>query len=127
MPDSHDGSTEFTFDLAFSENVKAGYGRILDDAFTIDGGDINQAQRKEQGSNQTWTITVEPEGNGAISITLPETTDCDATGAICTAGGKKLSGRVELTVNGPGPPSQEQEQAGDDQQRPKALRPRPRA
>ena len=109
VPDSHDGSTEFTFDLAFSENVNAGYGRIRDDTFTIDGGDINQAQRKEQGSNQTWTITVEPEGNGAISITLPETTDCDADGAICTAGGKKLSGRVELTVNGPEQQSQERQ------------------
>ena len=108
-PSSHDGSAEFTFDLAFSENVNAGFARIRDDAFTITGGDINQAQRKEQGSNQTWTITVEPEGNGAVSITLPATTDCDADGAICTADGKKLSGRVELTLNGPEQKSQEQQ------------------
>ena len=25
-----------------------------------------------------------PTGNGAVTITLPETTDCNATGAICT-------------------------------------------
>ena len=117
---SHDGSTWFTFDLAFSENVKAGYQRIRDDAFTISGGNITKAKRKVQGSNQNWTITVEPDGNGTVSITLPETTECDAAGAICTAGGKKLSGRVELTVNGPEPPSQEQEQAGDDQQTPES-------
>ena len=109
VPDSHDGSAEFTFDLAFSEDVEAGYARIRDDAFAIDGGDINQANRKEQGSNQTWTITVEPEGNGAVSITLPATTDCDAAGAICTADGRKLSGSVELTVNGPEQQSQEQQ------------------
>ena len=108
-PSSHDGDNTFTFELAFSENVEAGYARIRDDAFTITGGDINQAQRKEQGSNQTWTITVEPEGNGAVSITLPATTDCAAAGAICTADGRKLSGSVELTVNGPEQQSQEQQ------------------
>ena len=127
VPGSHDGSSAFKFDLSFSENVKAGYQRIQDDAFTIDGGNINQAQRKQQGSNQNWTITVEPDGNGTVSITLPETTDCDAAGAICTAGGKKLSGRVELTVNGPEPPPQEeeQEQTGDDQQTPESPPPAP--
>ena len=98
VPDSHDGSTGFTFDLAFSENVEAGYGRIRDHTFTIDGGDIKQAQRKEQGSNQTWTITVEPDGNGAVSITLPETTDCGAAGAICTQDGRKLSTSLDFTV-----------------------------
>ena len=110
-PSSHDGDNTFTFELAFSENVEAGYARIRDDAITITitGGDINQAQRKEQGSNRTWTITVEPEGNGAVSITLPATTDCAADGAICTADGKKLSGSVHLTVNGPDQQSQEQQ------------------
>ena len=121
VPSSHDGSSAFKFDLSFSENVKAGYQRIQDDAFTISGGNINQAQRKQQGSNQNWTITVEPDGNGTVSITLPETTDCDAAGAICTAGGKKLSGRVELTVNGPEPPPQEGG-AGTDRRRPADAR-----
>ena len=84
VPASHIGSGEFTFDLSFSENVKAGYERVRDDAFTIGGGVILKAQRREQGTNQYWTITVKPDGNGAVYITLPETTDCNATGAICT-------------------------------------------
>ena len=46
VPASHDGSSTFTFDLAFSENVRAGYARIRDHAFTIDEGDIEKAQRK---------------------------------------------------------------------------------
>ena len=98
VPDSHDGSTEFTFALAFSENVKAGYERIRDDAFTISGGDITRAQRLEQGSNRYWTITVEPDGNGAVSITLPETTDCDATGAICTYDERPLSHSTSTSI-----------------------------
>ena len=108
-PSSHDGDNSFTFELRFSEEVEAGYARIRDDAFNVTGGDITQAQRKEQSSNQNWTITVEPDGNGQISITLPATTGCDDTGAICTGGGKKLSGRVELTVNGPEQQNQERQ------------------
>ena len=100
MPATHNGTT-FTFDLSFSENVKAGYERIRDDALTISGGKIANAQRKTQGSNQNWTITVKPDGNGAISITLPATTDCDATGAICTYDGRKLSGSTSAQVAGP--------------------------
>ena len=101
MPATHNGSA-FTFDLSFSENVKAGYERIRDDAFTISGGDITSAVRKEQGSNQGWTITVQPDGNGTISITLPETTDCNATGAICTDDERKLSHTNVAAIAGPG-------------------------
>ena len=55
VPADHNGGN-FTFDLTFSENVKAGYARIRDDAFTVSGGDVTSAVRKEQGSNQGWTV-----------------------------------------------------------------------
>ena len=100
VPADHDGSN-FTFDLTFSENVKAGYARIQDHAFTVSGGTIASAVRKEQGSNQGWTVEVDPTGNGAVSITLLETTDCDASGAICTYDGRKLSHSTQATVAGP--------------------------
>ena len=90
MPATHNGS-EFTFDLAFSEDFPLSYVTLRDDAFTVDGGNVENAQRKVPGSNQTWTITVKPLGAGTISITLPETTDCNATGAICTDDERKLS------------------------------------
>ena len=101
MPTTHNG-TAFTFDLTFSENVKAGYARIRDHAFTVSGGDITSAVRKEQGSNQGWTITVQPDDNGAVSITLPDTTDCTDTGAICTYDERELSHTNVAAINGPG-------------------------
>ena len=101
VPGSHNGSDVFTFDVSFSENVKAGYARIRDDAFTISGGDIIAANRKVAGSNQEWTITVKPDGNGAVYITLPETTDCDADGAICTDDERKLSNSTPASIAGP--------------------------
>ena len=100
MPDTHNGS-EFTFDLAFSEDFPLSYVTLRDDAFTVDGGNVENAQRKVPGSNQTWTITVKPLGAGTISITLPETTDCNATGAICTDDERKLSNSTPASIAGP--------------------------
>ena len=100
MPADHNGST-FTFQLNFSENVEAGYARIRDHALTVTGGSIDSASRITQGSNQGWNVEVDPTGNGSVSITLPETTDCNATGAICTEDGRPLSNRLQMTVTGP--------------------------
>ena len=100
MPAEHNGS-EFTFDLSFSENVAAGYARIRDHAFSVNGANIKKAQRKTQGSNQNWTVTVDPTGNGGVSITLPETTNCNNAGAICTDDGRKLNHSTSDSVQGP--------------------------
>ena len=101
MPDEHQGSGVFTFELGFSENIKAGFRRIRDKAFTVTGGDITKAQRKTQGSNQNWKITVKPDGSKDVTLTLPETTDCDDDGAICTAEGGMLNHSTTDTVLGP--------------------------
>ena len=100
MPGSHTGE-EFTFGLAFSENVELGYVTLRDTAFVVTGGEVKTAQRQQQGSNQAWNITVEPSGQGAVTITLPETTDCNASGAICTDDGRPLSHSLSATVAGP--------------------------
>ena len=101
MPSEHDGS-EFTFELHFSENPEAGYARLRDHAFTLSGNaNVNQAQRKTQGSNQSWTIRVDPKGNEQVSITLPATTNCSTSGAICTGDGRKLSHSTSATIAGP--------------------------
>ena len=56
---------------------------------------------KSSRRHRGWTITVKPDGNGAITITLPETTGCDATGAICTYDRRKLSDSTSAQVAGP--------------------------
>ena len=100
MPADHDGSN-FTFQLSFSENVEAGYARIRDHAFTVTGATIDSASRITQGSNQGWNVEVNPTGNGAVTITLPETTNCSDAGAICTDDSRKLSRSTSATVAGP--------------------------
>ena len=98
---SHDGESVFTFELRFSEEFGISYKTLRDHAFTVTGGTVKKALRLEQGSNIGWRITVRPNGNGQVTITLPITEDCDAQGAICTEDGRMLSHRLELTVNGP--------------------------
>lgn len=100
VPDEHDG-TWFEFELGFNKNVKAGYRRIRDRAFSVTGGKVTKATRKTQGSNQHWTVRVKPDGNGDVTVTLPETTDCDDAGAICTDKGGKLNHSTTVTVLGP--------------------------
>ena len=100
-PASHDGENVFTFELRFSEEFGISYKTLRDHAFTVTGGTVRKAQRLEQGSNIGWRITVRPNSDGQVTITLPITEDCDAQGAICTDDGRKLSHRLELTVSGP--------------------------
>ena len=50
--------------------------------------------RLTRTGSQARRITVRPDGNGQVVIVLPETTDCDAQGAICTEDGRMLSHRL---------------------------------
>ena len=114
-PSSHDGDNSFTFELRFSEEVEVSYLTLRDHAFTETGGQVTGASRLNQPSNTRWQITVEPDSDADVTVVLPPTTDCGAQGAICTGGGRKLSGRVELTVNGPEEEEDEPEPQQDDQ------------
>ena len=103
-PTTHDGSSEFTFEIEFSEEFGLSYVTLKDFAFggSETGGEVRKAQRMDKPSNIRWLITVEPQGNGDVTIVLPVTTDCNADGAICTADGRKLSNSLSFTVSGPG-------------------------
>ena len=43
---------------------------------------------------------MDPEGSGDVTITLPATTDCNATGAICDYDGNMLSHTNVATIRG---------------------------
>ena len=103
-PTSHNGSDSFRIRIAFSEAPKSGfsYTTMRDHAFTVTGGSVTGARRLVSGKNLRWETVVSPDSNGDVTITLPATTDCDAQGAICADGDKKLSNRLGLTVSGPG-------------------------
>ncbi len=101
MPGEHTGD-DFAFGLTFSEELDKdfSYRTLRDEAFAVTGGTVRGAKRREQGSNLGWTITVEPDSDGAVTLRLPETTDCGASGAVCTGDGRPLSTSLSATVAG---------------------------
>ena len=98
VPSSHDGTTAFTFELRFSENVAGlSYRTLRDEAFEVEGGTVRNARRVNRSGanrNQNWEIEVEPTSNGAVTIRLP-------AGAVETEDGRRLEGAVSATVEGP--------------------------
>ena len=102
MPAEHAGEGTFEFGLTFSEEPAVGYQKLRDDAFNVGGGEVNKARRRQQGSDLAWDITVKPDpAAGAVTIELPETTNCNASGAICTSDERPLSHSLSATVAGP--------------------------
>lgn len=69
-----------------------------DDVFTVTGGTVTRARRLEPPGNIAWEITVTPSGTADVTVTLPVTTDCANTGAICLTDNRKLSNAAEFTV-----------------------------
>ena len=96
LPDGH-GVKPFTFELRFSEELPLGYKRLRDAAFRVTNGSVTAARRVTAGKHRVWDVTVTPSGGGAVTVALPETTDCAAAGAICAADQRMLAA-VSATV-----------------------------
>ena len=98
VPEWHDGSTTFTVELHFSENVEGLSYRTVRDAFEVVGiARVSKAERITAGNNQSWRVTVEPRSASDMTITLPSR-PCDESGAICTVDGTALAADVSATV-----------------------------
>ena len=109
VPQSHDGQTAFAFELWFSKQARvfsveadASDTTLWGKALEVTAGSVPEARRLVPESNLRWEITVQPASEEDLVMTLPATTVCTAEGAICTAGGSRLSTRVEVSVAGPG-------------------------
>ena len=103
VPDSHDGVNTFEFFVHFSEGTKTPFLTMQNDVFTITNGTITRAERFA-GLRHRWTLTIEPHDGADITIHLPITTDCDATGAVCTDATphRPLSNSLTATITGSG-------------------------
>ena len=101
---THHGGDEFTFELRFSEAPHGGFSyktlqgtRDRSSVIAVVGGAVKRASRIE--GNLRWTLRIAPDANaGDVTVTLPATTDCAATGAICTGDARALSAPASVTV-----------------------------
>ena len=107
VPDEHDGDNAFKFEIRFSEEPSLGFAAVRDHVLDITNGEVTAVKRATTGSNQHWKITLEPDGDEDVTVTLPPTTDCSAQGAVCTEKGKMLSNAASRTIAGPGTVSEQ--------------------
>ena len=70
---------------------------LKNSALTVTGGEVTSASRVD-GRSDLWQVIVTPDNGNAVSVSLPVTTDCAATGAVCTEDGKKLSSGDRLFI-----------------------------
>jgi len=99
---SHDGSASFEIDFEFSHAPRSlSYRTVRDDLFDVTGGRIANASRLTRGESLGWRLTVQPDGDGAVTVSARATSDCEAAYAVCDAEGRMFDGGLEHTVPGP--------------------------
>ena len=99
LPQSHDGSSPFTFELHFSEAPEGlSYTTVAGGLLDVTGTTVTKARRLTAGSNLGWEVTMTPSQSGDIAIRLPARA-CTETNAVCVGGGP-LGEAVSTTVPG---------------------------
>ena len=97
-PQSHDG-TAFTFRLSFNKNVELSFRNLRDLIIQADGAEVTKARRVVKGSNQTWDISIAPDGTSDITLRLHINGTCGDKTAICTHDGEQLTAVLSATVS----------------------------
>jgi len=101
IPRLHDGTDPFTFRLNFDRELPVTAAALKDHALEAVGGTVTGVAAVTDGSTQTWSITLQPDGAGDVTIALPAEEACDEPGAVCDADGLKLHNQAQALVAGP--------------------------
>ena len=102
VPQSHDGESEFNFQVAFVKDVGISPTSLREDALAATGGAVTRVQRVDDRSDR-FEITVEPDSDEDVTITLSSSGDCGESGAVCTQeeDPRQLYNSPTATVAGP--------------------------
>ena len=101
MPGTHDGETGFRFRVAFSEPLSWMNGRRLrEDVVAVTGGRATSAGRVDR-RRDLWEVTVEPDSEADVTVTVAAGAACGTPAAVCTSDGRSLSETISTTVAGP--------------------------
>ena len=102
MPAEHRGEGGFHFRVAFSKDIGISFRSLREDAFTVTGGRVTGGKRVD-GRRDLFRMTVRPDSDGDVTITLPAGRECEVSGAICTKGEprRQLTNSPSSTMAGP--------------------------
>ena len=98
VPASHNGEDAIRFQLQFTEPVATSYKVLRDTAIQVENGSVRESKRVD-GRSDLWRVTVEPEGNEDMVITLTAPANCQDPAAVCTKGEKQLSNQPVARVS----------------------------
>ena len=103
-PSGHDGVTEFSLRIRFSENVILSAAAFGSGLLSITNGTLRDQRRLSPGSDILWEIDVLADGvDDDVIITLPANRACDPNATPCTPNGRRLSAEASVTVAAPTP------------------------
>ena len=96
VPAGHDGSTAFTLLIAFSERIST-TAEQMPQALTVTGGTVSSAREVSSHGDQ-WLITVTPNSDDAVRVSLPPSTSC-GDNAVCSFNDRKrLSKGIAVSI-----------------------------
>ena len=93
---THEGR-RFQVRVRFSEDIFIRVKEFRDHAFTVKGGVLTRAQRVDKRQD-FWTLTINPDSLAEVTIIIADGRPCTVLGAICTYDGRRLSTRLEHTL-----------------------------
>ena len=100
-PAAHNGRDAFSLRLIFDEpELLLSAALLRDHALQVSGGSVVTVAARA-GSTTSWTVTLQPDGGAPLTVSLPSPLDCADAGAVCSADGRKLRGRLTATIAGP--------------------------
>ena len=100
VPDTHDGTDAFSVRLRFGEDVDTNAAALRDSIVVAAGGTVT-AVEPAAGSTRNWTVTIQPDGDSDVTISVGGALGCADAAAVCTADGRTLPAGIEVSVAGP--------------------------
>ena len=98
LPATHDG-TPFSFKVEFSDPLDS--RERLRQGMQITGGTATAVSASPAGQQLDWEVTVTPDGDADVVVTLPAADDCSDDADLCS-GDQPLADTVTDVVRGPG-------------------------
>ena len=96
-PSEHDGNTDFSFTIDFSEEVATRADALRDHVLSFSGGTVSSVEAVGS-EGRTWAVSVTPGSRHPVTVGIEADLDCQSSAAICTADGRGLFNRMALTV-----------------------------
>ena len=100
FPSEHDWIEDFTFRIYFSEGVATTADALRDHVLSVTGGAVSNVEYVVSKGNEgrIWAVSVTPARGEPTMVEVEADLDCALPGAVCTADGRRLFNRMQLTV-----------------------------